>query len=196
MLTGSFAHDSGIIAWITVVAYMATAVLCMMAARRAAAARALRARMTVGERPFWLGMVAIFLFLGLNKQLDLQTTFTQLLRASARAEGWYADRRVYQAAFVAVLAACAVSAVFILLWMVRSGPGSVKLAVVGGIISTAFILLRAASFHHVDAVLSSRWGLLRWNWIIELTGIAIVAFAASIYRPRQPRPPPRARSKK
>ena len=38
--------------------------------------------------------------LGVNKQLDLQTLFTQLARDLAMAQGWYEERRRYQVAFI------------------------------------------------------------------------------------------------
>ena len=50
-----------------------------------------------------------------------------------------------------------------------------------------FVVIRAASFHHVDALLASRLGGLKWNWILELGGILIVAVGAL-----PPRPDPRA----
>ena len=43
--------------------------------------------------------------LGINKQLDLQSLFTQVLRDAAHLQGWYDDRRRYQFAFVVVIAA-------------------------------------------------------------------------------------------
>ena len=41
-----------------------------------------------------------------------------------------------------------------------------------------FVVIRAASFHHVDAFLAARLGGIKWNWILELGGIAVVAAAA------------------
>ena len=42
----------------------------------------------------------------------------------------------------------------------------------------AFVLMRASSFHHVDALLASTALGLRWNWILELSGIGAVATGA------------------
>jgi hypothetical protein len=41
-----------------------------------------------------------------------------------------------------------------------------------------FVIIRAASFHHVDALLAARLGGMKWNWILELGGIAAVAAGA------------------
>ncbi len=55
-----------------------------------------------------------------------------------------------------------------------------------------FVLIRASSFHNVDVLLSARLGGVKWNWIFELGGIAVVGLAAfriAIARPpRLPRP--------
>ena len=54
-----------------------------------------------------------------------------------------------------------------------------------------FVVIRAASFHHVDAFLASRLGGLRWNWILELGGILIVAVGAFGLGPSEGPSPPR-----
>src|SRR4051812_24787616 len=36
-----------------------------------------------------------------------------------------------------------------------------------------FVLVRAASFHHIDALLG--YGRVRLNWVLELSGIILVA---------------------
>ncbi len=53
-----------------------------------------------------------------------------------------------------------------------------------------FVVIRAASFHHVDALLAARLGGVRWNWIFELSGISVVGLAAfRVALARPPRPP-------
>jgi hypothetical protein len=42
----------------------------------------------------------------------------------------------------------------------------------------AFVVIRASSFHHVDVLLASTLGGLRWNWILELSGIMVVGVSA------------------
>jgi hypothetical protein len=42
----------------------------------------------------------------------------------------------------------------------------------------SFVAIRAASFHHVDILLSAHLAGLKLNWILELGGIAFVAFGA------------------
>ena len=45
---------------------------------------------------FWMGLAALLVFLGFNKQLDLQTAFTFLAKDFAKATGWYENRRIVQ----------------------------------------------------------------------------------------------------
>jgi hypothetical protein len=41
-----------------------------------------------------------------------------------------------------------------------------------------YVLTRASSFHHVDVFLASTAMGLRWNWILELSGIGAVTAGA------------------
>jgi len=44
---------------------------------------------------------------GINKQLDLQSAFTEVMRVVARDQGWYEARRQYQYAFIGAVAVLA-----------------------------------------------------------------------------------------
>jgi hypothetical protein len=167
--------------WVTVAAYFIAAVLCGCATARAGLTPDHLASPGFTERQFWLAMTVIFLCLGINKQLDLQSLLTEIGRAAARSEGWYKDRRAYQVAFIEGFVAVATICVAVLFWIFRRSRPAVKLALWGLVFTIAFVVLRAASFHHVDRFLKA--GVLgwRWNWIIELSGITIVATAALTY---------------
>ena len=41
-----------------------------------------------------------------------------------------------------------------------------------------FILIRAASFHHVDRMLGEQVMCLKMNWILELGGISLILLGA------------------
>ena len=56
-----------------------------------------------GSPVFWLTLALLLLFLGINKQLDLQTLLNDIGRRKARAEGWYGNRRYYQTMFIAAV---------------------------------------------------------------------------------------------
>jgi hypothetical protein len=161
--------DPSLVGWVTVGLYATAAVL---AARNAAAAR--RTAVPTG---FWVALTAVLLALGLNKQLDLQSWFGQVGRDLARAQGWYEARRGVQAVFIAALAACVVA---LLLWARRAWAGlwSEYRWVFGGIVLLmTFIVVRAASFHHIDEFIGVDIGVTKFGRALELIGVVAIAAA-------------------
>jgi uncharacterized membrane protein len=163
------AHDSSSLAWIVVAAYFCAALLTVLAARGAAGRR---------EKLFWTGCAALLVLLGLNKQLDLQTAITEVGRSIARQEGWFEYRRLVQTVFVLVLGTGAAGALIILAIWLRSSGRAVRLAALGLVLLMAFILLRAASFHHMDAWVTRTIAGLRSGWWLELAGILVIGISA------------------
>ena len=159
--------------WLTVLVYFVTAWRCSQAARRisgrmAALSDARR------ERLFWKILSVLFLLLGINKQLDLQSLVTELGRLMARDEGWYESRRTVQFAFILAVGALGVAAAVAGIYLVRKGTRGAWIAALGAALVTAFVIIRAASFHHFDRFIGSRWLGLKANWLLELGGLAIV----------------------
>jgi flagellar biosynthesis protein FlhB len=173
--------DPTYMAWLTVFAYFLTAVLCFAAYRRyqqpSSTATGNSCRSVSSW--IWFGLFLAFIFLGINKQLDLQTLFTAAGRALARQQGWYVDRRKYQAVFIAVLILL-VSAMmlFTFVLMFRLVGTAERLALIGAVFVVTFVLVRASSFHHMDILICSRQFGVKMNWVLEWSGIAIVFFAA------------------
>lgn len=161
--------------WVTVVAYLATAFLAGRAADHAWLGRQAR------DRTFWRIAAALLCFLGLNELLDLQALLTDLGRAHAKAYGWYGMHRQVQYVFVIALGAVALVAGLAMLWLTRNAPGSVRLALAGLVFIGLFVLLRAASFHHLDDLLGRGMADVTWGTLQEVLGIAIVAVAAYLY---------------
>ena len=169
--------DPTIIGWLTVGLYVIAAVLCHRAARRckdAAPHKFFWRRETV----LWQFLAIALWFLCVNKQLDLQTAMTELGRILARRQGWYAERHIFQEALIAGLLLTAVFGVCLLLIITWRMSRSLKLAMIGFCIIGVFVLIRASTFHHVDVLLGSRVLAIKWNWILEIGGIVVVAFAA------------------
>lgn len=166
--------DPTVMGWLTVVAYFIAAALAV-AAMRASLRAAPRDR---AECAFWIGAVAAFLFLGVNKQLDLQSLLTAVGRCVAQAGGWYAERRAVQAEFIlAILIACvALFAGFG--WALRRSIRRNWIALLGAGLVACFVLVRAVGFHHFDAALGMRFAGWRLNWILELGGIAVFSLGA------------------
>jgi hypothetical protein len=168
--------DPSVVGWLTVAAYLFTAWRCRAAAlristRMAGLAEARR------ERLFWLAVAVLFALLGLNKQLDLQSLLTEVGRLLARSEGWYENRRPIQYAFIVIVAAVGLLAAAFMVFLVRRSTVGAKIAAAGTALVTAFVVIRAASFHHFDQFIDSELLGLRANWLLELTGIAVVLYA-------------------
>ena len=167
--------DPTALGWITTVAYFVAALLASFALRVAPSRRAAGYGAYV---QFWWLMIVSFAFLGLNKQLDLQSLSTVIARCLAIRDGWYADRRHFQMLFIVAAvtgggllllgAAVYFRKAFKLVWM----------AAIGVVFVVTFVIVRAASFHHVDQILGSHVLGMRINGLLELTGIAFAAFNA------------------
>ena len=103
--------DPTIGGWITVALYFLACLSCC---------RTMVAILSPGTtRQFdgfiWRGIAVMFFFLGINKQLDLQSAFTEIGRMIAASEGWYGERRTVQFYFIIGAAAlCAVALPIIL----------------------------------------------------------------------------------
>jgi len=159
--------------WLTVAAYFLTAVLCgacWFSSRR--------------RSGVWLFLCVVLTFLGINKQLDLQSWFTEFGRQVALENGWYRQRREVQFQFIVALGLMAI-AVFIglgrLIYLDRRGQHfSYFLALIGLGFLACFVVVRAASFHHVDLFLRWQWAGLTMNGVLELSGIGLMAMGAML----------------
>jgi len=136
------------------------------------------ARSGIKEHRIWTAISILFLGLGINKQLDLQSAFTQIGRVIASAQGWYGHRQSVQLALIIFAAIVCVSAFITLLIWARHAPLSAWFALLGAVLVIGYVLIRAASFHHIDRFIGTTVLGLRWNWILEMGGIAIVLLAS------------------
>lgn len=169
--------DPTVMGWVTVAGYLLGAVLCTRASAKVSRGAPWQNR----EGRLWLFLALALGFLGINKQLDLQTWFTLTAKQIAIAQGWYEQRRVVQVLFVLGMA---VAGVLFLGWFwkhrreFRNTPAATWLALAGFTFLGCFVIIRAASFHHVDAFLKAGPGAVRMNWVLELGGIIMLAWGA------------------
>jgi hypothetical protein len=166
--------DPTIGGWLTVILYFLTMVSCW----RTADIIRLRERYISSERYTWRAVSILFLALGINKQLDLQTALTELGRVLAYYQGWYGERQTVQVWFiVGVAITCITTAIILLIWA-RKSPAPTWLALLGTAAVLAFVSIRAASFHHIDSLIGQRILGLTWNWVLEMGGISLVLVAS------------------
>jgi hypothetical protein len=169
--------DPTIGGWITVAGYFGAAVLAYRALRlhqKEQSPSTSTEQRTLMR--FWLVVLCAVALLGLNKQLDLQSWFTEVGRDLATAQGWYQDRRSVQALIIAALVLGGLTGMAVIALWLRRVISRVADAVLGLGFLVTFVAVRAASFHHVDRWLG--YGVVRVNWVLELGGIALIAISA------------------
>ncbi|AUH64608.1 hypothetical protein CX676_10890 [Paracoccus zhejiangensis] len=162
--------DRGVLAWITVLAYLACAALSV-AVWRGVDQRALRR--------FWGAMAIVMLFLAVNKQLDLQTALNETGRCISMAQGWHDYRRYAQMLFI-ILVVVAVALVFKRgSQMMRGHMQSHWLALAGAALVCGYVLIRASSLHSVDAIGNLSVLGLSVNFLLENAGLVLIALNAT-----------------
>jgi hypothetical protein len=172
--------DNFLMGWVIVVVYLIAALASALAARSVPGNEPRLRR----ERRFWWIAASILLFLAVNKQADLQTLMTQIGRCSAQLSGWYDQRQIVQRDFILAMAVGGVVVLALMALMLRGILGQVWLALLGLGFVCVFVLVRAASFHHVDALLVTGVFGIRMNWLLELPGPVLVALVAFRRRSR------------
>jgi hypothetical protein len=165
-------NDPSGLAWFIVAAYFAGALSAFVASRSASRI----------EARFWLGVSLLLLLLGFNKELDLQSLLTEFGRTLTRSIGIYEQRALLQGLFLLLLAGAATFTILHLRKMLHGSSASAKTAAAGIAMLFAFILLRAASFHHIDDWVTVDVRGLRSGWWLELAGIVVVALSALAFR--------------
>lgn len=162
--------DPDALGWFTVAAYLIAAALCY-------AARARTVSMTRSHQ-VWGVLVVLLVAMAINKQLDLQSLGTAIARHLAYDEGWYSNRRNVQKVFIFAIGA---SAMFVAIGVAVIARGADRWAItgLGGLILLiGFVLIRAASFHHIDAIIGRDFVGVRVNHLLELGGISIIGVSA------------------
>ena len=188
--------DPGFIGWFTVFAYFSTAWLCMRAYRleqgnqdssnATTVPRLLQAaccdwrNLSVYTRRsiLWLILTAAMCGLGINKQLDLQTLFTEVGRELSKIGGWYEFRKTAQIIFIGIVAILGVVALLMLNWLVRADFPGLMLPLSGLALIVCFVIVRAASFSGFDQFISLTLYGVKMNWVMELAGIGLIALGA------------------
>lgn len=161
--------------WVTVAGYSIAVVLSAFASRKAEQRRQDR------ERSLWRITAIVMMALAINEPLDLQSLVTIAGRANAHENGWYADRRIVQHGFVIVCGGTVALAGSAVLFSARRTHPAVRLALVGVALIGLFVLLRAASIHHLDDSLARTTTWFRWASLDEIAGFTIVAVSATLY---------------
>ena len=167
--------DPSVAGWLTVLLYVLAAWITWRLLRDWDALHADGAR---HEHWFWRVLFLGLILLGINKQLDLQSAFTEIGRMAADQQGWYEDRRQVQMAFIAGIAIMGLTVLAATLNLIWGAPSSTYWALLGSTGLLIFVVVRAASFHHIDEMLGNDLSGLRINWLLEM-GMLLVIIASA-----------------
>lgn len=170
--------DPSISGWVITVVYL-LAVICTYK-------QMVAAKVGGGDARFWLILTITLILLGINKQLDLQIWLTEVVRTDAQTHGWYAVRRLVQAAFVVFLGlSMLVALASLYLLSENSRWRRYKLVWIGMVLLCMFVLIRAATFHHVDIYINTHFS--GFKFLIE-TGALLLIILGTFFHQKKPYP--------
>jgi 4-amino-4-deoxy-L-arabinose transferase-like glycosyltransferase len=171
-------NDPDPVGWIIFTAYLVTAALCWTNVWR-------RSRTDfLGERLMWPCLALLMLVFGINKQLDIQTPFVDLVRSCALDAGWYDQRRILKWVFVLGVG---VAGFGILGWTVslaRRCWRRYALPLCGVACLIAFVMTEAAPTQHHGKRTIPESSFDRMQFM-EVAGIACIAVSAMLNLRRQ-----------
>jgi hypothetical protein len=169
--------DPTIFGWLTVLAYLVAAWMCLQVV---CLEYDLQTEVEQCEKWLWRYLVSGIVLLGINKQLDLQSALTEIGRIIAVDQGWYESRRNVQFWFILAVALIAVLSSVTLIFLARSAPKATLIVLAGCLFLLGFVVMRAASFHHLDGMLRSDIGGVRMNWILEIGSLLVIIVGARL----------------
>lgn len=167
--------DPTIGGWVTVALYAGVAWSCLRILHLESKRQLM---MSTNERLIWRLLMLGMIFLGINKQLDLQSALTEMARIMAIEQGWYSNRRQYQEAFIAAVPVAGLTALAAMLILVWDAPRPTLWACAGAAGLMVFIAIRATSFHHIDEILGWHLVGLPLNWVLEMGSLILLGASA------------------
>jgi hypothetical protein len=172
--------DPSVWGWFTVGVYLLAVGCCYY---QATAHKLPEQKLSDQSRKFWWLLGVFLLLLAINKQLDLQTWFTQTLKDMAISHGWYEQRRALQVAFVVGIGLTMLVCLLTLRITLVSLWRQYKLVWTGLFLLCTFILLRAASFHHIDIFIRESIYGLELNVVLENLALAVIILGTFFNKP-------------
>jgi DNA-directed RNA polymerase subunit RPC12/RpoP len=158
--------DPTIFGWLTVLLYLTAVARCI--------AKSKESKFFGGNYQFWLYLAAFLLLLGINKQLDLQSWFTEVMRDRAKVYGWYEHRQSVQVMFIVVIAILMTFTLIGMRLFLTNSWRRYQLTWMGIVLLCTFILMRAASFHHFDLFIGQKMLGLTVNVLLENLALGLI----------------------
>lgn len=174
--------DPSLLGWVTVGLYFIAALMCFRYLITASFGYGCKR-----EQLFWLLTGLLLAALAVNKQLDLQSALTAAGRCIAKAQGWYENRREVQRDLIMMLIIFCIFGFAVMLWWLRGLWRNTGIAALGLAFVASFVLVRAVSFHHFDALLKMHLAGMRMNGLLEWSGPLLIILA-TLVNSRRKRP--------
>jgi len=118
-------------------------------------------------------------FLGINKQLNLQTLMIVMGRRAAFAGGWYGRRRFVQIVFSAVFALFGLCLLGCFAARAKRFIGRNRLAFAGVIVLLFFVVLRSSTINHANELFALDLKDEHWAWVLEICGSLLIIWSAA-----------------
>jgi hypothetical protein len=175
------AGDPTVMGWLITLLYIGTGLLCL-------SNTGWRGRKTQSIPYAWFWCLAglTVLFLGINKQLDLQMLLADVGRTYARTMGWYRTRKPVQIRAVALGASLSLALLGVVLYHLRKAPRSTWCAGGGLILLVGFVTVHLVSLHHLEQLLRRSVAGLSLGNLLEIGAILVVGFSAWVFRRSRP----------
>lgn len=170
--------------WITVVVYFTTAAACFVRGVELSKHQKIQTR-RVQDYVIWICVGFLLIALGFNKQLDFQSGLTATGRCLSQMHGWYDNRKLVQALFVIAIGIIGTGFITAISFLIKRRKTDLKIALLGVTGVIVFVMIRAASFHHIDVFLRTNFAGLRYNWILEIGALLTILFGVywSVFGP-------------
>jgi hypothetical protein len=152
--------------WSVVAFYGLAALSCAVAAMKS------------GAPGIWWILALALTFLGVNKQLNLQTLLIVVLRHVSYVGGWWGHRRAVQLVFSVVFG---LGIGLLLVWLAshnREFFETHRQVFWGVIVLGVFVGLRAATINHADEFLRVNLRDEDWAWVLEISGSVLIGSGA------------------
>ncbi|MFT6387471.1 MAG: hypothetical protein ACJAUP_000842 [Cellvibrionaceae bacterium] len=163
--------DPSFMGWFTVSAYFVTFLLSL---KVVSISDHIFARRKQRQKQLWLTICFLLLFLCINKQLDLQSFLTASMRYLLHEWGIHEYKRNLQKIFIGSILIFGLGVFVLIFKQLHQVIKKHTLAVLGIVLLSMFILIRASSFHNIDYFLGRGILGFKMNWLLEVTGIGLV----------------------
>jgi len=170
--------DPTVIGWLITVQYCLAGILAVKVLTNSAKIFSIETRKK--QQKFWLALVVLMIFLGINKQLDLQNLLIAIGRYYAHRDGWFEYRRIIQYSCVIGLL---VIIGLVLAWLIKNLQAIIKanrLAIMGCCCLLMFIAVRVASFYHVIDTMKMTFMGSNVAWLLEVLGALLIVINARV----------------